>query len=103
MRVRPFIISILFIGLTIDDESLADKNTERRSASSKRPAPEMIPILMDQNRYARSDESLTAFLKRTMESAPTIPKLITRLDCIASIIAAVITGIIAKALLKPRL
>ena len=56
----------------------------------------MIPALTDQNRYRRSIGFLTALRKRTMDSAPTIPKDTKRLDCIAIIIAATIIGIPAS-------
>lgn len=66
------------------------------------PAPHTMPMLMLQNRNTRSMGSFTALRKRTMDSAPTMPRLITMLLCMASTMAAVITGIRASALLKSR-
>ena len=66
-------------------------------------APHTMPMLMLQNRNTRSMGSFTALRKRTMDSAPTMPRLITMLLCMASTMAAVITGIRARALLKSRL
>ena len=38
-----------------------------------RPAPNIIPSPIAQKRYAMSIGSFTALLKRTIDSAPTIP------------------------------
>ena len=47
-------------------------------ASIYSPAPQMMPVLIDQNRKSRSMGFFMALRKRTMERAPTIPNEITR-------------------------
>ncbi len=70
------------------------------SAISNIPAPQMMPLLIDQNRNTRSLDDLTAVRKRTMESAPTMPSEMTRLDCMARMIPAVTTEISASEMWK---
>ena len=47
---------------------------------------------MRQNRYKISNGFFTAFRKRTMDKAPTMPNDTIKFDCIATIIAAITTG-----------
>ena len=48
-------------------------------------------------------ESFTALRKRTTDNAPTMPRLMTMLLCMASTMPAVTMGISARVLLKSRL
>ncbi|MEI2803957.1 MAG: hypothetical protein V9E84_10195 [Trichococcus flocculiformis] len=48
-----------------------------------KPAPRMMPTLIDQKRKTKSSGSLMAVRKRTMERAPTIPRERTTLDVTA--------------------
>ena len=57
------------------------------------PAPAVIPVVIDQNRYKRSRGSLTAVLNLTIERAPTIPREITTLVLIARVTMHVRTHI----------
>ena len=70
-------------------------NTAISTPSEKRPAPQMIPVPIDQNRKSKSIGSLMAVLNLTIERAPTIPREITRFDCIAKMMPAVISEMIA--------
>ena len=66
-------------------------------------APQIMPVLMDQNKNTRSMGSFTAVRNRTMDNAPTIPRDITILDWMVNITAAVITARAISARLKLRL
>ena len=74
--------------------------TERMIAISDRPAPQIIPTLIAQYRKTRSIGSLMAVLKRTIDSAPTIPRETTTLDWIVRMIAVVIRDMHTREILK---
>ena len=60
------------------------------------PAASTMPAAMDQNRKARSSGSFTAVRKRTMDSAPTMPRESTTLLVTARITMAVIMVIATR-------
>ena len=72
------------------------------NASRYIPAPIVMPPVMAQNRYSRSMGSLIAVRKRTMESAPTIPREITIFVLIASVTIHVRTHIPTSVAAKER-
>ena len=66
------------------------------------PAPVVMPVVMDQNRYNRSIGSLTAVRKRTIDSAPTMPNEMTTLVLMASVTIQVKTDIPTSVTAKLR-
>ena len=72
------------------------------NASRYMPAPVVIPVVMDQNRYNRSIGSLTAVRKRTIDSAPTMPNEMTTLVLMASVTMQVSTDIPTSVTAKLR-
>ena len=74
--------------------------TAPKIAKGIRPAPKTIPSLIDQNKNAISIGSFIALLKRTIESAPTIPSERTTLEVTPSIINVVINVSASKDIAK---
>jgi len=74
--------------------------TDRMTATWASPAPQIMPTLIDQKRNIRSIGSLIAVRKRTMDSAPTMPRDSTTLDCMVRMSDAVITVTPASVMLK---
>ena len=72
------------------------------SPSAYIPAPAVIPVVIDQNRYNRSSGSLTAVRKRTIDNAPTIPREMTTLVLMASVTMQVSTHIPTSVTAKLR-
>ena len=75
-------------------------NTDPTMAISIIPAPQAMPMLIDQNKNTRSIGSLMAVRKRTMDSAPTIPREITILACTVKITIAVMMDNAVREILK---
>ena len=65
--------------------------TEPTTASGIMPAPMTMPMAMAQNKYTISSGSLIAARKRTMESAPTIPRDSTTLE-----VTAMMTSVVTR-------
>ena len=70
------------------------------TARGIKPAPTMIPVVMDQNRYTRSSGSFTTVRKRTMDSAPTIPSDVIRFEDTAKITRVVIKSMAIRVIPK---
>ena len=60
----------------------------------------MMPTEIVQNRKARSIGSFTAVRNRTMDSAPTMPREITALDWMVTIMEAVIMAMMGREMAK---
>ena len=110
-RAASTLASLPFITSSMGDLAAGMKSSTNTSTVSTRLsrtarayslAPHTMPMLMDQNRNTRSMGSFTALRKRTMDSAPTLPREMTKLLCMASRMPAVITGSMARLLLKSR-
>ena len=63
------------------------KTNDKTTAMPARPAPHIIPILIDQYKKVKSNGSLIAVRNRIIDNAPTIPKESTMFDCMVRIIA----------------
>src|SRR5699024_5173137 len=84
-------VSVVFLFININ--SINPITTDPIIAKGISPAPTMIPVVIDQNKYTKSKGSLTTVLKRTMDKAPTIPNEVIKFEDTARITKVVIMSI----------